>query len=173
MICELALRVRPAPRERVYEGVFFEDFAAGVEALRALAQEHALPDVARLSDEQETRMSLALAGSGGIKGRLGRLYLGVRGYRDRGCLAILGFEGAPGRARRQARAGARVRAQERRPGGGALARGGVAEGALRRSLPARRAAHPGGDGGDARDGHAVVEPEAAARWRGSGDRSRR
>ncbi len=30
VICELALRVRPAPRERVYEGVFFEDFAAGV-----------------------------------------------------------------------------------------------------------------------------------------------
>ena len=63
VISELALRVRPAPRERIYEGVFFEDFAAGVQALRALAREHALPDVARLSDEQETRMSLALAGT--------------------------------------------------------------------------------------------------------------
>jgi alkyldihydroxyacetonephosphate synthase len=57
-----------------------------------LAQAHAAPDVARLSDEQETTMSLALAGSGGVKGRLGRVYLGLRGYRD-GCLAILGFEG--------------------------------------------------------------------------------
>jgi alkyldihydroxyacetonephosphate synthase len=93
VIDELSLRVRTAPRERVYEGVFFEDFAAGVGALRALAQEHASPEVARLSDEQETRMSLAQAGSGGIKGALGRLYLGARGYRD-GCLAILGFEGA-------------------------------------------------------------------------------
>jgi alkyldihydroxyacetonephosphate synthase len=90
------LRVRPAPRERVYEGVFFEDFAGGVEALRALAQQHAAPDVARLSDEEETRMSLALAGSGGLKGRLGRLYLGLRGHRERGCLAILGFEGSTG-----------------------------------------------------------------------------
>ncbi|MFI4992177.1 MAG: FAD-binding oxidoreductase, partial [Solirubrobacterales bacterium] len=92
VISELSLRVRAAPGERHYEGVFFEDFAAGVETLRALAQEHACPDVARLSDEQETRMSLALAGVGGLKGRLGRVYLGLRGYRE-GCLAIFGFEG--------------------------------------------------------------------------------
>jgi alkyldihydroxyacetonephosphate synthase len=92
VISELALRVRPAPRERVYEGVFFADFLAGIQALRVLAREHALADVTRLSDEQETRMSLALAGSGGIKGRAGRSYLRLRGYRG-GCLAILGFEG--------------------------------------------------------------------------------
>jgi alkyldihydroxyacetonephosphate synthase len=84
VISELALRVRQAPRE---------DFAAGGQALRALAREHVLPDVARLSDEQETRLSLALAGAGGAKGRLGRAYLRLRGYSE-GCLAILGFEGA-------------------------------------------------------------------------------
>jgi alkyldihydroxyacetonephosphate synthase len=93
VIGELSLRVRGAPPERIYEGVFFEDFSAGVEALRALSQQHASPEVARLSDEAETRMSLALAGSGGIKTKLGRIYLGLRGYRQ-GCLAILGFEGA-------------------------------------------------------------------------------
>jgi len=92
VIDELTLRVRTAPRERVYEGVFFTDFAAGVETLRQLAQQGACPDVARLSDETETRMSLALAGTGGVKGRLGRAYIGLRGY-DEGCLAILGFEG--------------------------------------------------------------------------------
>ncbi len=92
VISELSLRVRPAPREHVYVGMFFETFAAGVAAFRAIAQEHVLPDVARLSDEHETRMSLALAGSGGLKRRLGDAYLGMRGYRD-GCLAILGFEG--------------------------------------------------------------------------------
>jgi alkyldihydroxyacetonephosphate synthase len=94
VITELSLRVRPAPRERIYEGVFFADFAAGAHTLRALSHEHVLPDVARLSDEAETRMSLALAGSGGLKGRLGRAYVSARGYRD-GCLAILGFEGTP------------------------------------------------------------------------------
>jgi alkyldihydroxyacetonephosphate synthase len=94
VISELALRVRTAPQERVYEGAFFEDFSAGEQTLRALAREHCLPDVARVSDEAETRMSLALAGSGGLKGRLGRAYVGARGYRE-GCLAILGFEGTP------------------------------------------------------------------------------
>jgi alkyldihydroxyacetonephosphate synthase len=93
VISELSLRVRPAPRERIYEGVFFEDFESGVQALRELAREHVLADVVRLSDEPETAMSLQLAGSGGVKGRLGRAYLGLRGRRD-GCLAILGFEGA-------------------------------------------------------------------------------
>jgi alkyldihydroxyacetonephosphate synthase len=92
VISQLSLRVRPAPSERAYVGVFFESFSAGVEAMRLLSREHVLPDVARLSDEHETQMSLALAGEGGLKGRLGRAYLGLRGFRD-GALAILGFEG--------------------------------------------------------------------------------
>jgi alkyldihydroxyacetonephosphate synthase len=113
VIHELDLRVRPAPESQLYEGVFFEDFAAGVAALRHLAQERAALTVARLSDEQETAMSLALAGGGGLKGRLGRAYLGVRGYRS-GCLAILGFEGTAEQAQRS-----RKRALElvRRDGG--------------------------------------------------------
>jgi alkyldihydroxyacetonephosphate synthase len=92
VISELQLRVRRAPRERVYEGLFFDHFDAGVDALRLLAGEHVVPDVVRLSDEAETRMSMALAGDGGLKGRLGRAYLGLRGYRE-GCVTILGFEG--------------------------------------------------------------------------------
>jgi alkyldihydroxyacetonephosphate synthase len=92
VISELSLRVRPAPAEHAYEGVFFESFENGWNALRTLAREHALPDVARLSDEAETRMSLALAGEGGLKGKLGRRYLDMRGYGG-GCLAIVGFDG--------------------------------------------------------------------------------
>ena len=114
VICELSLRVRAAPEEKTYEGIFFENFSAGVEVLRELAQQGASPDVARLSDEQETRMSLALAGSGGVKGRLGRLYLTARGYRD-GCLAIFGYEGSQREV--QAR---RARALEVARGGGGL-----------------------------------------------------
>src|SRR5205823_6499442 len=37
VITEISLRVRPAPRERCYEAVFFESFAGGIEARRALA----------------------------------------------------------------------------------------------------------------------------------------
>ncbi len=92
VISEVSLRVRPAPAQHSYEGVFFESFEDGWRALRKLSREHALPDVARLSDEGETRMSLALAGEGGLKGRLGRRYLDARGY-GAGCLAIVGFDG--------------------------------------------------------------------------------
>ncbi len=135
VIDELTLRVRPAPRERVYEGVFFTDFAAGVDALRALAQERSCPDVARLSDEAETRMSLALAGVGGMKGRLGRAYLGLRGYRE-GCLAIFGFEGEAEEVVSSPQACARAGAPRRRSGCGPLAGRGVAGGTVLRAISA-------------------------------------
>jgi alkyldihydroxyacetonephosphate synthase len=127
VISELSLRVRSAPGERVYEGFMFEDFSSGVEVMRTLAQQHAAPDVARLSDRPETRMSLALAGVGGAKGRFGRAYMGLRGYGD-GCLAIMGFEGERDEvAFRRARAVAHARA------GGALALGRSPGEAWRRS----------------------------------------
>ncbi len=123
VIDEVSLRVREAPAQRVYEGVMFESFAAGTQALRAMTQEHALPDIARLSDAAETRMSMALAGDGGLKGRLGRAYLGARGYgegRTERCIAIVGFEGAADEVKNRR---GRAIALARRHGGG-LALGG-------------------------------------------------
>ena len=96
VIDEVSLRVRKRPEEMIYEGVLFESFDGGLQALRGLAQEHATPEVARLSDPRETWLSLELAGGGGVKGRLGRAYLDLRGYGQAAegrCLAILGFEG--------------------------------------------------------------------------------
>ena len=62
VITRVALRVRPlAPAQR-HEGWFARSFADGCEALRRLEQEGLAPDIARLSDETETRVSLALAG---------------------------------------------------------------------------------------------------------------
>ena len=46
-----------------------ESFEAGTEIVRGLAQAGALPDVMRVSDEEETRASLALSGPRGIQGR--------------------------------------------------------------------------------------------------------
>jgi alkyldihydroxyacetonephosphate synthase len=127
VIAELSLRVRPAPATQLYEGAFFKDFTAGAQMLRALAQERAAPAVARLSDEAETGMSLALAGSGGLKGRLGRSYLGLRGYRG-GCLAILGFEGEPEEvATRRKRVLAIVRRHEGLPVGQSPGRAWLAQ----------------------------------------------
>jgi alkyldihydroxyacetonephosphate synthase len=113
VIDRIALRLRAAPAERVYEGAMFDSFPAGLGALRAMAQEHALPEIARLSDPAETRLSMTMAHSGGLKGRIGHAYLGARGYGEscaQRCIAILGFEGAAGEpARRRRRAHALVR----------------------------------------------------------------
>jgi alkyldihydroxyacetonephosphate synthase len=103
VITEVTLHVRPTPETTVYEGWSFRTFAEGAAALRHLVQGHVAPDVARLSDEEETRLTMTLAGSGGFKGRLGRAYLRARGHAG-GCLAIVGWEGPPTavRARRRA-----------------------------------------------------------------------
>ncbi|MEA2272321.1 MAG: alkyldihydroxyacetonephosphate synthase, partial [Solirubrobacteraceae bacterium] len=118
VIVESELRVAPAPPVRRYEGFFFHSFEEGAEALRALVQAGAAPDVARLSDEAETRTSLAMAGHGGLEARIGDSVLRLRGYSD-GCVAICGWEGAARAvARRRSRTGALLRA----PGAWAVAR---------------------------------------------------
>jgi alkyldihydroxyacetonephosphate synthase len=101
VITEAAVSVRPAPPVRRYEGLMFASFAEGAEAYRRCVQEHAAPDVARLSDEEETRLNLALAGDG-AKTRLLRGYLKARG-REGGCLAIVGWEGDAADVRRRRR----------------------------------------------------------------------
>ena len=92
VITQASLEVHPLPRRTVYEGWFFRSWAEGTQALRSLEQLGAAPDVARLSDEEETRLSLAMAGRTGLKARLGDVYLRARRYAG-GCLAITGWEG--------------------------------------------------------------------------------
>jgi alkyldihydroxyacetonephosphate synthase len=106
VIAEATLVIRPLPAERRYEGWSFRSFAEGAEAFRRLEQGHASPDVARLSDEEETRLALALSSSGSLAERAGLAYLRARGHGG-GCLVIAGFEGAAGEVgRRVRRAGA-------------------------------------------------------------------
>jgi alkyldihydroxyacetonephosphate synthase len=107
VITQAALRVHRAPEEKRYEGWFFHSFAEGAEALRALEQAGAAPDVARLSDEDETRLSVALSGSQGLASQVGRSYLRARGYAG-GCLAIAGWEGTPDAVARRRAQGAAI-----------------------------------------------------------------
>jgi alkyldihydroxyacetonephosphate synthase len=110
VISEATLRVRPLPQARRYEGWSFRSFAEGCDALRVMEQADASPDVARLSDEEETRVALALASSEGPAERAGRAYLRLRGH-EHGCLAIVGFEGSPDEVdRRRERVAALLRA---------------------------------------------------------------
>ena len=60
--------------------------------MRALAQAGVLPDVTRISDESETRISFGLSGPTGTRRALLGAYLGARRRRG-GCLMICGWEG--------------------------------------------------------------------------------
>jgi alkyldihydroxyacetonephosphate synthase len=92
VISSATLRVRPAPAEQRYEAWSLPSFEIGAEAFRALVQGDAAPDVARLSDEDETRLTMALGSSGGIAAEAGKLYLRAFGHED-GCIAFTGFDG--------------------------------------------------------------------------------
>jgi alkyldihydroxyacetonephosphate synthase len=106
VITEATLALRPLPRERRYEGWSFRSFEEGAQAFRELAQAHAAPDVARLSDEEETRLAMQLSSSGSLTDRLGKAYLKARGH-EGGCIVIAGYEGEPDEVARRAREGAR------------------------------------------------------------------
>jgi alkyldihydroxyacetonephosphate synthase len=110
VICEATLRVRELPAARQYEGWSFRSFEEGCEALRVMEQADGSPDVVRLSDEHETRLSFALASTGSATERAGRAYLRMRGH-EGGCIAIAGFEGeADDVERRRLHSGALLRA---------------------------------------------------------------
>ena len=100
VITSAALRVARRPEETRYEGFAFATFAEGAEALRRAEQDDASPDVARLSDEEETRLQLALAGTSGVKGAIASTYLRARRVAG-GCIAIFGWEGAEADVKRR------------------------------------------------------------------------
>jgi len=92
VIPDVTVRVRPLPAVRRYEAWMAAGFEAGAEIVRGLAQGPGLPDIIRVSDEEETEGSLALKGPRGIAGSLFGGYLGLR-KRSGGALVIVGFEG--------------------------------------------------------------------------------
>jgi len=105
VITAATLRVLPAPAAERYEGWVIAGFEAGCEALRALERSGAAPDIARLSDEAETRVALAFAGTGRLARAAARARAG-----GGPCLMIMGWADARRRAasaRRLRAAGAR------------------------------------------------------------------
>ncbi|MEP6952523.1 MAG: FAD-binding oxidoreductase [Solirubrobacteraceae bacterium] len=91
-ITQVALRLRTAPEYERYEGWMFSSFEAGAEALRDVVQSGVAPDVARLSDEAETRSNLGMAGLGSVAGAALRGYVKARRVGG-GCLAVVGWDG--------------------------------------------------------------------------------
>ena len=90
VITELTLRVRPAPETKHYEGWSFRSLPRALEGLRQLARAELLPDIARLSDPDETRANIVLAASS--KANALQTLLRARGHGS-GCLLIVGWEG--------------------------------------------------------------------------------
>jgi alkyldihydroxyacetonephosphate synthase len=100
VLTEVAFRVQPAPEIEVHEAFVAPSFASGAATLRALVRAGIAPDIARLSDADETRTALAQQ-RGWRTTVLGQV-LSLRGF-DHPCLLILGWEGTrAGVARRRA-----------------------------------------------------------------------
>ena len=136
VITELTLRLRPVASEQRYEAWLLRSFESGLEAMRALAQADVAPDVARLSDEDETRATLALAGPGSPARRAALRALGFRP----GCLLIAGWEGdAQSVAMRRAAATHVLRSAAGAAGGASSVGGGLSPSAASRpASPGRR-----------------------------------
>jgi alkyldihydroxyacetonephosphate synthase len=98
VLTQVALRVHPLPAAQRFEGWLAPDFEAGCEVLRTLEQAGAAPDVARLSDAEETRFSLAFAGLAPL----------ARRAVARRCLVICGWEGSEATIKRRRREAARA-----------------------------------------------------------------
>ena len=98
VIPDVDVRIRPLPEAKRYEAWLAEDFEAGNQIVRGLAQRDRLPTIARVSDPEETAVSLGMSGPSGIAGDAFRRYLKLRG-KSSGSLMIIGLEGTSARVR--------------------------------------------------------------------------
>lgn len=92
IITRVTLRVRALPTASDYTAVVFPDYLAGLAAFRGLVQSRNGADVMRLSDPEETAVTLAMNGPTGRAAELLDRYLRARGVAEP-CLAILGWDG--------------------------------------------------------------------------------
>lgn len=104
IITEATLRIVPAPAASDYRGYLFRDFTSGAAAIREAVQSGVPHAMLRLSDAAETRFYRAYGAVGkrrGVRDRIADLVLSQRGFDDKACAMIAGFEGddvARGRA---------------------------------------------------------------------------
>jgi alkyldihydroxyacetonephosphate synthase len=93
VVTGVTLRVRRTPSVRRVEGWMAPSWDAGLDALRRIAQDGPHPDLVRLSDPNETEVSMTMSSAGGFAKRLLSAYLTTRRVR-RGCLVVVGFDGS-------------------------------------------------------------------------------
>ncbi|AOP51860.1 MAG: FAD-binding oxidoreductase [Brevibacterium aurantiacum] len=103
IITQATLRIKRVPEVALPDAWFFPDFHSGATALREIEQSGVRPDIARLSDLNETEFGLAQLGSDiQRKGLLA--YLRARGVTTP-CMLVLRYDGRKSEARSRRAAG--------------------------------------------------------------------
>ncbi|NOK64005.1 MAG: FAD-binding oxidoreductase [Chloroflexi bacterium AL-W] len=91
IITEATVQITPIPACEIFEGLFFPDFAAAIQSLRAIAQADVAVSMLRLSNPTETETNLISSGRRGMV--LLEQYLALRRAGDEKCLLIYGLTG--------------------------------------------------------------------------------
>jgi alkyldihydroxyacetonephosphate synthase len=96
VIVEATVKIHEVPARKDYRGYLFKTFAAGVEAARRINHADIPVAMVRLSDAPETYFFQAFSSSNadGLKARLQRAYLKMKGFPETPCLMLIGHEGA-------------------------------------------------------------------------------
>jgi len=92
IITDVIVRIKPFPESEEFYGVFFHDWESGLAAVKAIAQSNIQVSMLRLSDAQETQVTLALAGKERLVS-IGTKVLDILGYGQDKCLLIYGITG--------------------------------------------------------------------------------
>jgi alkyldihydroxyacetonephosphate synthase len=98
VITQAVLRVQRLPETEHFYGIFFPNWEAGIEAVRAIAQTGAAVSMLRLSSSLETETTLQLSGKDRLVGAA-RRGLSIMGYGAERSLLILGVTGGKRAAR--------------------------------------------------------------------------
>lgn len=113
ILTQAALRIRPLPETEGFYAILFHDWESGAAALRLIAQEKAGISMLRLSDSQETQVTLLLSGKERLVAWAQRA-VSVLGYANSPSLLVFAVTGPSSTARAAHR---RIRAEARRCGG--------------------------------------------------------
>jgi alkyldihydroxyacetonephosphate synthase len=114
IITEVTVRVQRIPEVDAFYGIFFRAWQPGIDATRAIAQADIPVSMLRLSDPEETAMSLILGSSRNGLANLAERVLRLLKYREERCLLIFGVTGLAFQTRHSHR---HLRSITRRHGG--------------------------------------------------------
>lgn len=93
IISQATVRIRPLPEAEGFYGILFPDWESGVEAIRSIAQKDVLASMIRLSNPQETEITLALSGGERSLSWIQR-GLSLLGFHEQRCLLIFAVTGS-------------------------------------------------------------------------------